>query len=136
MQAYALIPVEWSLLRNLEGVGLCYLLDESDGFGVLSRWASGRFLDPTLAQKWEGPPATRPSFGFCGQLPGLSKQVLSHLRLPQCVTMRGASPCHSHVRILVTWDVANGCMNAEAFNAIRRFPTVAWAAHDKQLARR
>ncbi len=55
---------------------MCYLLDESDGVGVLSRWASGRFLDPALAQKWEGPPATRPSFGFCGQLPGISKQVL------------------------------------------------------------
>jgi hypothetical protein len=75
-QAYMLIPAEWSLLRNLEGVSMCYLLDESDGFGVLSRWASGRFLDPALAQKWEGPPATCPSFGFCGQLPGVSKQVV------------------------------------------------------------
>jgi hypothetical protein len=79
-QAYALIPVEWSLLRSMEGVELCYLLDESDGFGVLSRWASGRFLDPHAAHTWEGPAATRPSFGFCGQLPGISKQVFPPLR--------------------------------------------------------
>lgn len=74
-KAYALIPAEWSILRNIDGIGLNYLLDDSEGYGMLSRWASGRFLDPTLAQKWSGPPMTRPSFGFCGQLPGISKQV-------------------------------------------------------------
>jgi len=50
-QAYALIPVEWSLLRKLDGVALNYLLDESEGHGVLSRWASGRWTFSKVTQQ-------------------------------------------------------------------------------------
>lgn len=75
-KAYALIPIEWSLLGSLEGCSLTYLLDDTPGSGTLSRWATGRLLNPELAGAWSGAPSTRPLFGFCGQLPGVSKQGL------------------------------------------------------------
>ena len=74
-KAYALIPAEWTLLHTVNDTTINYLLDDTPGLGVLSRWASGRFLDPAVAEGWGGPPNTRPNFGFCGQLPGVSKLV-------------------------------------------------------------
>jgi len=60
---------------------------------------SGRFLDPEVAEKWTGPPVTRPSFGFCGQLPGISKQVCFS-DLCACDVTKAWSECVADKRAL------------------------------------
>ena len=94
-KAYLLLLPEQTVTGAVGAAGgrFAFAVDDAPGAGTFSLWATGRFLDPSVGARWTGPPATRPLFGFCGQLPGLSKQVLGGALPPRrAAALRACSP--------------------------------------------